>query len=66
MADLRAHSVWQPQVDILFNVRVVDTDAPFYQGRTPKAVLHIAETEKQRKYVPCCSLGWIYPSVIFC
>ena len=35
VADLRVRGVWQPQVDVLFDVRVVDTDAPSYQGRTP-------------------------------
>ena len=30
IADLRVHGVWQPQVDVLFDVYVVDTDAPFY------------------------------------
>ena len=28
--------MWQPQVDVLFDARVVDTDAPSYQGRTPR------------------------------
>ena len=42
-ADLRVHWVWQPQVDVLFDVRVVDTNAPF---RTPLAVLRTAESEK--------------------
>jgi len=30
IADLWVHGVWQPQVDVLFDVRVVDTDAPSY------------------------------------
>ena len=46
LADLRVRGVWQPQVDDLFNVKVVDTDAPSYQGRTPQPVPHTAETEK--------------------
>ena len=46
VTDLRVRGVWQPQVDALFDVRVVDTDVPSYQGRTPQAVLHAAETEK--------------------
>ena len=33
VADLRVRSVWHPYVDALFDVRVVDTDAPSYQGR---------------------------------
>ena len=46
VADLRVCGVWQPQVDVLFDMRAVDTDAPSYQGRTPQAVLRTAETEK--------------------
>jgi len=30
IADLWVHGVWQPQVDILFDVHVVDIDAPSY------------------------------------
>ena len=30
VADLRVRGVWQPQVDDLFNVKVVDTDVPSY------------------------------------
>ena len=54
MADLKVRRIWQPRGDVLFDVRVVDTDAPSYQGRTPQAVLRTVETEKQRKYIPCC------------
>ena len=43
VADLRVHGVWQPQVNGLFDMRAVDTDA---LGRTPQAVLRTAETEK--------------------
>jgi len=39
VADLRVRGVWHPQVDALLEVRVVDTDAPSYQGRTSQAVL---------------------------
>ena len=28
ITDLRVRGAWQPQVDILFDVRVVDTDVP--------------------------------------
>jgi len=44
VADLRVLGVWQPQV--LFDVRVVDTDASSYLGRTPQVVLRTAEIEK--------------------
>ena len=35
IADLRVHGVWQPQTEALFDIRVVDTDARSYCGRTP-------------------------------
>ena len=50
IAYVRIHDVWQSQVDALFDVRVVDTDAPSYQSRSPQAVLRTAEVEKRRKY----------------
>ena len=40
--DLGIHGVWQSQVETLFNIRVVDTDAPSYRWRTPAAVLDSA------------------------
>ena len=40
-----------PQVDVLFDVCVVDTDAPSYCNRSQQIVLHLAEAEKKQKYV---------------
>ena len=54
IADLQVRGVWQPQVDVLFDVRVVDTDAPSYRGRSLQAVLDSAEAEKKRKYLEAC------------
>ena len=54
IADLRVRVVFQPQVDVLFDVRVVDTDAPSYRGRSPQAVLGSTEAEKKRKYLEAC------------
>ena len=34
-ADLAVHGVWKPPYDALFDIRVVDTDAPSYRSRTP-------------------------------
>ena len=48
IADLRVHCVWQPQVAVIFDVHVVDTDIPSY---CTQIVLHSAETKKKRKYV---------------
>ena len=38
-ADLAVRGVWQPQCDAIFDVRIVDTDAPSYRSRTPPDVL---------------------------
>ena len=38
----------------MFDVRVVDTDAPSCQSRSPQAVLRTAEVEKRRKYGAAC------------
>ena len=43
IADLRIRGVWQLQVDAVFDVHVVDTDAPSYQSRSPETVLRSAE-----------------------
>ena len=39
IADLVVRGVWQPQCDALFDIRVVDTDAPSYHSCTPQDVL---------------------------
>ena len=48
--DLRICGVWQPQVEALFDIRVVNTDAPSYRRRTPAAVLDSGVVEKKRVY----------------
>ena len=53
-ADLAVQGVWQPQCDALFDIRVVDTDAPSYRSRTPPDVLRTAEMDKKRKYLQAC------------
>ena len=53
-ADLAVCGVWQPQCDAIFDVRIVDTDAPSYCSRTPPDVLRTAELEKKRKYLQAC------------
>ena len=47
IADLRVRGVWELQVDAIFDVRVVDTDAPSYCSHSPQAVLWSAEVEKK-------------------
>ena len=54
IADLRVHGVWQPQLDVLCDVCVVNTDAPSYCNCSPQIVLRSAEAEKKRKYVEAC------------
>ena len=53
-ADLAVRGVWQPQCDALFDIRVVDTDAPSYRSRTPPDVLRSAESDKKKKYLQAC------------
>ena len=42
--------MWQPQVEALFDIRVVDADAPSYRQHTPAAVLDSGVVEKKRVY----------------
>ena len=39
--DLGIRGVWQPQVEALSDVRVIDTDAPSHCHRAPNAILQI-------------------------
>ena len=54
IADLCVHGVWQPQVDVLFDVCVIDTDAPSYRSRSPQVVLSSVEAEKKHRYLEAC------------
>ena len=47
VTDISARGVWQPQATALFDVRVIDSDAPSYLSRSPDAVLRTAEREKK-------------------
>ena len=47
VADLGVRGVWLPQVEAIFDIRVVDTDAPSYDNRSPSEVLKTAEREKK-------------------
>ena len=53
-ADLGVRGVWFPQSEALFDIKVVDTDAQSYRGRTPKDVLGTAEKGKKSKYSSAC------------
>ena len=53
-ADLACRGVWEPQTEALFDVRVMDTDAPSYGSISPETAIKRAEQEKKRKYLPPC------------
>ena len=46
VADIGVRRVWKPQVTALFNIRIVDTDAPSYSGKSTQTVLRTVEREK--------------------
>ncbi|KAL1446997.1 hypothetical protein WDU94_013938, partial [Cyamophila willieti] len=52
--DLAVRGVWEAQREALFDIRVVDTDAPSHASRTVRSVLISAEEEKKRKYLAAC------------
>ena len=54
IADLAVRGVWMPQVEALFDIRVIDTNAKSYSSLTPGAVLARAEKEKKEKYSSAC------------
>ena len=43
--------MWLPQIEALFDIGVMDADAPSYLSRSVKNVLTTAEEKKKRKYV---------------
>ena len=53
-ADIGIRGAWQPQAMALFDVRVLDSDAPSYLRTSPDQVLRTAEKEKKCKYNPVC------------
>uniref|UniRef100_A0A1X7SY36 Uncharacterized protein n=1 Tax=Amphimedon queenslandica TaxID=400682 RepID=A0A1X7SY36_AMPQE len=53
-ADVEIRGVWQPQGTCLFDVRVIDSDAPSYLDRSPEQILKTAEREKKAKYSEHC------------
>ena len=38
IADLAIHGVWLPQTEVLFDIKVIDTDAQSYSDHSPKVV----------------------------
>ena len=55
IGDISARGVWNPQSMAVFDIHVIDSDAPSYLSRTPDAVLLSAEREKL-KYNEACEL----------
>jgi len=52
--DLCVRGVWQPQTEVLFDIRVVDTDTQSYSACTPLAVLCLAEAKKKCIHSQAC------------
>lgn len=50
MFDLGVREVWSPQNEVLFDIRIVDTDSPSYKHHTLEAVLEHAAKENKRLY----------------
>ena len=63
---LGIRGVWQPQVEALFDVRVIDTDAPSHCHRAPNAILESSSQEKKRMYKKAVEdrRGTFTPSVL--
>ncbi|KAL5510832.1 hypothetical protein EMCRGX_G006438 [Ephydatia muelleri] len=65
--DLGIRGVWQPQVEVLFDVRVIDTDAPSHCHRAPNAILESSSQDKKRMYKKAVEdrRGTFTPFVLF-
>ena len=55
IGDISVRGVWQSQSTTIFDVRVVDSDAPSYTGKSPLKVLKTAERDKKNKYGEACN-----------
>ena len=47
---LGIRGAWQPQVEALFDIKVIDTDAPSHRNCSPESVLESGAKEKKRIY----------------
>ena len=54
VADIGVRGVWQPQTTTLFDIRVIDTDAPSYINHSPSIIISNAERDKKVKYSRAC------------
>ena len=48
------HGFWRRYNTTIFDVRVVDTDAPSYRGQNPEKILARHEKEKRDRYLDSC------------
>ena len=48
--DLGIRGVWQPQAEALFDIKVINIDAPSHHNRSSEAILEIRAKEKKRVY----------------
>ena len=48
--ELGVRGVWQPQVEVLSDICVIDTDTPSYWQRSPISILDSEAVEKKRVY----------------
>ena len=46
-AHLGIRGAWTPQVEALFDIKVIDTDAPSHLHRTPEQILDTGALEKK-------------------
>ena len=56
IADLAICGRWLPQTEVLFDIRVIDTDTQSYSDHSLKEVLRAAEGEKKKKYMAVCEV----------
>ena len=52
--DKGAHGFWKSGVTCIFDVRVIQTDAPSYRGRDPDSILAMHEGLKKDRYLEPC------------
>ena len=48
--DLGIRGIWTPQVEVLFDIKVIDTDAPSHLHRTPESILDSGALGKMMLY----------------
>ena len=52
--DLCVRGVWSPQTEALFDIRIIDTDAPSYKHCTPETVFENTAKEKGKDLSESC------------